>query len=347
MSCPVCGKPYPCVHGRGLQTASGVEVADRGQEPAIASPGSPVAVEARGRAGGDQWRQEVVLRVRQHRARRGRFDSNASLELDFPSETALAVASALASPAGEQLVESAIDLGETNDQGGNSEAAIAGPAVAAAPPQPRKIIRFPRYPRVEPVIVARPPLEELELAEPAPEAPRILDAPEPEAEQMDLLPSFADIRLEEAPSVNDLCEELESAPHPASFGRRMASGIVDIGIVLFACGLFAATFVQIVAGLPSGRAGTLFGLAVAATLWLLFQYLFLVCGAATPGMRATRLALFSFKGKRASRFARGLRVLATALSAFSVGLGFAWAFVDEDTLGWHDRISQTYLKRSN
>jgi hypothetical protein len=28
----------------------------------------------------------------------------------------------------------------------------------------------------------------------------------------------------------------------------------------------------------------------------------------------------------------------------SLGLGFFWALVDEHTLGWHDRISQTYLK---
>jgi hypothetical protein len=29
-----------------------------------------------------------------------------------------------------------------------------------------------------------------------------------------------------------------------------------------------------------------------------------------------------------------------------MGLGFAWALVDEDCLGWHDRITRTYLRRS-
>jgi hypothetical protein len=28
-------------------------------------------------------------------------------------------------------------------------------------------------------------------------------------------------------------------------------------------------------------------------------------------------------------------------------LGFVWAFFDEDTLCWHDRISRTYLVRQN
>jgi hypothetical protein len=27
----------------------------------------------------------------------------------------------------------------------------------------------------------------------------------------------------------------------------------------------------------------------------------------------------------------------------SLGLGFAWAFLDEDRLAWHDRISHTFL----
>ena len=34
--------------------------------------------------------------------------------------------------------------------------------------------------------------------------------------------------------------------------------------------------------------------------------------------------------------------LALALSSVSLGLGFVWAIVDEDTLCWHDRITRTY-----
>jgi hypothetical protein len=43
-------------------------------------------------------------------------------------------------------------------------------------------------------------------------------------------------------------------------------------------------------------------------------------------------------------FDRQTRAAASALSAFSIGLGYAWALVDEDRLGWHDRISQTHLR---
>jgi uncharacterized RDD family membrane protein YckC len=50
------------------------------------------------------------------------------------------------------------------------------------------------------------------------------------------------------------------------------------------------------------------------------------------------------KGEQVSLAQRRWRALATTLSALSLGLGFAWSFVDEDTLGWHDRISQTHMK---
>jgi uncharacterized RDD family membrane protein YckC len=356
MICPVCNKPCPCVHTRGSQAVSDPDVVT----PSLAGarPLSSAAVDARSRADREQWRQEVVFRVRQHRARRRRYDPDASLDLDFPPDAALAFAPdvalefsrsepmfplPLSEPEADEPVES-FTIGEgASEIDGAADVAEAEPE----PPAPRKVIRFPRYAAVEPVIMQRPPIEEMELAEPAPEGPRILDAPEPEAMQMELLPSFADIRLEEAPPAVNLCEELESAPQPAPLTRRLASGAVDSGIVLFAAGLFAAAFIQIVEGVSWSRSLLLCAAAVGATLWLLFQYLFLVYGAATPGMRAMQLELFGFNGKRPSRFARRVRALATTLSGFSVGLGFAWAFVDEDTLGWHDRISQTYMKAAS
>lgn len=290
------------------------------------------------------------MRVRQHRARRRRYDPTSSLDLEFPSDSALAVApseysesdAVFALPIEEPEAEPPAVL-SLNEVSHHSD--FATPQIEPEPAQlPRKVIRFPRYPRVDPVIVQRPPIQELELAEPAPEAPRILDAPEAEATQMELLPSFADIHLDEAAPQVNLCQELESAPKPAPLARRLASGAVDSGIVLFAAGLFGVIFVQIVETAPAGRSTLLFAVAVGATLWSLFQYLFLVYGAATPGMRATQLELFRFNGRRPSRMIRRARALASTLSAVSLGLGFAWALVDEDALCWHDRISQTCLR---
>jgi uncharacterized RDD family membrane protein YckC len=119
---------------------------------------------------------------------------------------------------------------------------------------------------------------------------------------------------------------------------------VDAAIVALALITFAWTFSKIASAPLSLRAEMLSIVATGIILWLLFQYLFLVHGGRTPGMRAAQVQLWTFSGGKASRSVRRSRALASVLSAISVGLGFAWALVDEDTLGWHDRISQTYLK---
>ena len=43
-------------------------------------------------------------------------------------------------------------------------------------------------------------------------------------------------------------------------------------------------------------------------------------------------------------FERQCRAAASALSGFSMGLGYFWALVDEDRVGWHDRISRTHVR---
>ena len=48
-------------------------------------------------------------------------------------------------------------------------------------------------------------------------------------------------------------------------------------------------------------------------------------------------------GEIPGRSTRRWRALAMALSAVSLGLGFLWCLLDEDTLCWHDRITRTYL----
>src|SRR5215472_17429598 len=99
MICALCNKPYPCAHSRQSRAGSVKEAATssvsdvRPPASAVEAPGvEPPGFEAKTRADRELWRQEVQLRVRQHRARRRRYNPNASLDLDFPSDAALAVA---------------------------------------------------------------------------------------------------------------------------------------------------------------------------------------------------------------------------------------------------------------
>jgi uncharacterized RDD family membrane protein YckC len=161
---------------------------------------------------------------------------------------------------------------------------------------------------------------------------------------MELLPNFADIRLEPAP--NSVLEADECIPRPAPLSQRVAAGALDAALVAIAGGLFGLTFLKLAESIPHSRMMLVCALATGGIFWLLFQYMFLTYGLITPGMRMAQLELCTFAGERPSRFARQCRAVASALSAFSAGLGYAWAFIDEDRLGWHDRMTQTYVRGS-
>ncbi|HLY92874.1 MAG TPA: RDD family protein [Candidatus Angelobacter sp.] len=270
------------------------------------------------------WRQEVASRVQQHRARRRRPADPNALELDFAANEPFSFA-----PPPSRFAEIVV-RGEP------------------------KVIRFPR-----PVVEALPAVQEVRLDElPAlPETPRIVEAPpepyladgpaatvEAQAEQMELLPSFADIRLEPAP--NSVLDADECIPQPAPLSQRVAAGALDAALVVIAGGLFGLTFLKLAENIPHSRMMLVCALAAGGIFWLLFQYMFLTYGLITPGMRMAQLELCTFAGERPSRLARQCRAVASALSAFSAGLGYVWAFIDEDRLGWHDRMTQTYVRGS-
>jgi uncharacterized RDD family membrane protein YckC len=294
----------------------------RSQKPSSSSSAIPVSQgEILERPEDKIWRQEVISRVQQHRARRRRrCDPHATMEFDFQA--------GMESFAGARLDE---------------QTSALRPSVKAETP---KIIEFPR-PAAQPVYFSQKlaqESEDFELAEPIMEAPRILDAPEPPPEQLDLLPAFADIQLEAEESRRAL--ELELPLQPAAISYRLFAGVFDMMIVLMGSALFVVTFMGFANGLPQPRATLLCAFFVVGSLWLIYQYLFLVYSPGTPGMQFAQLGLCTFKGEPASVSLRRWRALASVLSAFALGLGYAWALVDEDTLGWHDRITQTHLRHN-
>ncbi len=305
------------------------------------------------------WRQEVVSRVQQHRARRRRPADPNAMELDFPTDAShsfgVTAHDRPVPPPPERFAEIVVEWNHIHQD--------------VARPEP-KIIRFPRTQPAYVPTVEEVRLDDLELADPAPESPRILEAssgifeaedqifesevfeeelaesyPLPAAiqgHQMDLLPSFADIQLEAEPSFDNALDEV--IPRPAPLNQRFVSGLVDAGIVFIATGVFVLTFMEAAEEMPQSRMTLVCMLAAAGIFWLLFQYIFLIFRKATPGMSMFQLELCTFAGTGTSMFDRQRRALASALSGFSMGLGYAWALVDEDRVGWHDRISGTHLR---
>jgi uncharacterized RDD family membrane protein YckC len=77
---------------------------------------------------------------------------------------------------------------------------------------------------------------------------------------------------------------------------------------------------------------------------LLYQLLFFSLNESTPGMRYARIALCTFTGQSPTRRAKRRRLIAALLAACPLGLGLLWAWMDDDRLAWHDRISRMYQR---
>ena len=143
------------------------------------------------------------------------------------------------------------------------------------------------------------------------------------------------------------------SPQTAPFSLRLMAAIVDGCIITAALLAFTAVFAIAVGRIPADHpvgaqidlqtAGI--GAAVTITaLALLYQLLFFTFSEATPGMRYARIGLCTFSDNNPTRAAMRRRIFATVLAACPLGIGFLWAWLDDDGLGWHDRISRMYQR---
>ena len=89
------------------------------------------------------------------------------------------------------------------------------------------------------------------------------------------------------------------------------------------------------------------GALLIGLMWSAYQYLLLVYSGTTPGLKLAKLELHRFDGSPVPLRLRRWRVLTSVLSGLSLGLGYAWCFLDEDRLCWHDRITRTYMAPKN
>lgn len=303
---------------------------------------------------GPAWRQEVAARLNRYQARRKpRPPRYPSLRLRFEDEVPISSSAvsheaevfsstpvshqalALEEFSGNRLhdLEASAPEPLTGAQAPDFLSALPSRTPAPATATTAKIIEFPRS-------WTPPPAPADELAEPVMDRPRILEAPE----ILPPPPALGGIAMDPAPR-----PEMEKRPgidiplQSGSLPRRIFSAAVDDAIIAIACALFGFIFWKITAVRPPriqilGVAAGLIGIA-----WAAYQYLLLVYAGSTPGLRAAGLELARFDGGPAGRRLRRWRVLASFLSAVSLGMGYAWVFLDEDALCWHDRITHTYI----
>jgi uncharacterized RDD family membrane protein YckC len=208
-------------------------------------------------------------------------------------------------------------------------------------PQPRrKVIAFPSPMYTNGAVAHR-------LADPvSPHQLRILDVPE-QLEAVQATP-FLDGLF---PSASVAAARPPSTPElpvlPASGWKRIQAGVLDAALVALGIAAFVAAAYRFLPPLEPTKSTAAGAIAVATLLWSAYQYLFVVYGGATPGMKAAKLHVRTFKGAPAKIQQRRLRVLSEYLSVFSLGMGLLWCFVDVDSLCWHDRMSHTFLTSSS
>ena len=141
--------------------------------------------------------------------------------------------------------------------------------------------------------------------------------------------------VETEPALNEL----------APIGDRMMAALVDAGIV-FGCFLLSMlVFASCTVHPPAGKGALAISFLVLGVLGAFYGWLFMTHGGgSTPGMRYARIALCTFADENPSRKDLQNRIPATALALLPLGLGMLWALLDEDKLGWHDRMTRTYQR---
>jgi uncharacterized RDD family membrane protein YckC len=278
------------------------------------------------------WRDQVSAKVNRYKSRRPREDRYPSLQLKFESD-------GYRSPGTEEgAICTALSFSQSippKDPGLQPRMRDTEPQCfpKASLEATARVLEFPRS-------GALPVRRDDQLADPVGNRPRIVEAPEllppPPAMGGILIEEFQEPELERCPGFNI---PLQSA----QLSRRLLAGAIDAVVVLIALSGFGYVFFRITGSVPLLKMAASLTAGLLGVLWITYQYAFLVFSGTTPGLRLAGLQVSGFDGTPASRNLRRWRVLASLLSCVSLGLGYAWCFLDEDQLSWHDRITKTHL----
>ncbi|MEY2413341.1 MAG: hypothetical protein QOD84_1947 [Acidobacteriaceae bacterium] len=284
----------------------------------------------------DSWRREVAAKLSKYNeGRQPRKPKYPSLKLKFepndpsPNYASNSDSSSRPAQSRETTVRKTVEE-------------VDGEIAEPAPIQPRKstvaeitgrILEFPRsfFPPSRPAD---------ELAEPVFDRPRILEVPE----QLPLPPALGGILIEPAEMpAEEKRPGFELPLQPARMSRRFWAAAADGVVVLLALATFGSIFFRITKTVPMLKETAVMTAVITGMFWIGYQYLLLIYCGSTLGLKAARLRLSLFDGSPVPRKLRIWRVAASILSALSLGLGYAWCFLDEDQLCWHDRITRTYM----
>jgi uncharacterized RDD family membrane protein YckC len=146
----------------------------------------------------------------------------------------------------------------------------------------------------------------------------------------------------DAPAIPMLASLLP--PQTAPLELRFMSGLVDGILVAGGALAFVTAYAKAGGEIPLGLSAVGAIFAILVVVHVLYQLLFFTFSDQTPGMRYARIGLCTFADDNPTRAQMRRRILAQFIAICPLGIGLLWIVLDDDGLGWHDRISRMYQR---
>jgi uncharacterized RDD family membrane protein YckC len=131
----------------------------------------------------------------------------------------------------------------------------------------------------------------------------------------------------------------------ASLGFRLMAAVIDCALILAGFVTIGFLVAHNVHHPPTGKPAELLGVLALALIGMLYYALFFALPVSTPGMVYAGIGICTFDDRTPTRAQLRRRLGAMMLSLLPVGLGLVWSIFDDDHLSWHDRFSETYLRK--
>jgi uncharacterized RDD family membrane protein YckC len=129
----------------------------------------------------------------------------------------------------------------------------------------------------------------------------------------------------------------------APVGRRFLAGLTDALVLVAGAALFGVIFWRSGGHLsPNPLSFAVFGV-VAIILIFAYFALFTALTSTTPGLLWMGYEIRNLQGVSPTPAESLWRAFGVLVSLSALMLGFLWAWVDSDSLTWHDRMSGTFI----
>ena len=269
----------------------------------------------------ENWREELSERVVNFRKRRARFqpgaDPEGNLELDFedpgkPEDSR----SIFGVPGAREERDAGLDLEIGESLTPRSEDGPATEPMAFEESRDNEMMQLDAAPGES---------EEMSLGEPTAKSP-----------PMEILVG--------SPAENAFEEKEEVvAIFVAPLGRRFLAGLADGLVLMLGAAVFGVIFWR-VCGRVSLAPLNIAVLGLVAFI-LIFAYfvVFTAIAFATPGLLYLGCEIRNLQGEHPTLRESFWRAFGVLVSLAALMVGFIWAYVDSESLTWHDRMSGTVI----